>query len=96
MAKGQGGEYEHHVVAARLRVIGAGNLLLSLSDYDDVQTFDMAPLSMLATTRFEPTRLSNIQSQRIRLIGGTQVIDEWFHVSRIVLYAKQVAVEYPQ
>lgn len=97
MAKKQNnqGEVEHHVVAVRLRVVGAGNLLLSLTDYDDIQTENLIPIVMQAATRIEPTRLANLQSQRIRLIGQTTEIDERFDIHRIVIYAKPVAVEYP-
>jgi hypothetical protein len=89
------GEVEHHVVAVRLRVVGAGNLLLSLTDYDDVQTQNLATVAMVASTRIEPTRLANFQSQRIRLIGQTTEIDERFDIHRILIFAKPIAVEYP-
>lgn len=91
-----GGENEWHVVGVRLRVTGAGNLDLRLTDLDNGQIQTLVPLPMQAATRFEPTRLANIQSQRIRLEGSTDVIDETFRISRIVIYAKPVAVEYPQ
>ena len=89
------GEVEHHIVAVRLRVVGAGNLLLSLTDYDDVQTENLVPISMAVSTRIEPTRLANFQSQRIRLIGQTTEIDERFDIHRILIFAKPVATEYP-
>ena len=96
MAKNQGGgEYEHHVVGVRLRVTGSGNLQTALEDLDNVQVQSLANLAMQATTRFEPTRLANFQSQRIRFVLGVTEIDEYFLVRRIILYAKAVAVEYP-
>lgn len=88
-------EAEHHVVSVRMRVVGSGNLQLSLTDYDDVQTENLVSLVMAATTRIEPTRLANFQSQRIRLVGQTTEINEWFDIHRIIIYAKPVAVEYP-
>ena len=90
-----GGENEHHVVATRLRVVGSGNLQLALHDLDDVQVQNLVPLTMAATTRIEPTRLANFQSQRIRLVGQTTEINEWFRIHRIIIFAKPVAVEYP-
>lgn len=90
-----GGENEHHVVGVRLRLTGSGNLQLALTDLDAIQIQTLVPLVMQATTRIEPTRLANFQSQRIRLELGTTEIDEVFHIRRIVIYAKQVAVEYP-
>ena len=95
MAKSSGGEFEHHVVAVRLRVKGAGNLQLALTDLDQVQTQNLVPLAMQATTRIEPMRLANLQSQRIRLEGHTSEIDEKFSINRIIIYAKPVAQEYP-
>lgn len=89
------GEVEHHVVAVRLRVVGAGNLLLSLEDYDAIQSVNLSSLPMTVTARIEPMRLANFQSQRIRLIGQTTEIDERFDIHRILIFAKPVAVEYP-
>lgn len=96
MAKQNSGvEYEHHIVGTRLRVLGEGNLLLSLQDYSDIQTQDLSALAMSTATRFEPTRLANFQSQRTRLIGKITEIEEWFQIDRIIIYAKPVATEYP-
>jgi len=96
VAKSSGGaEFEHHIVGARLRVVGEGNLQLILQDYDNVQVQNLVPLPMHPTNRFEPTRLSNFQSQRTRLVGQVTEIDEWFHIHRIIIYAKPVATEYP-
>lgn len=96
MAKQKGGgEFEHHVVATRLRLTGSGNLNMALTDLDQVQTYNQVAIPMQATTRIEPTRLANIQSQRIRFEFGTTEINEHFHIRRIILFAKAVAVEYP-
>lgn len=93
--RGGSGEYEHHIVSTRMRVVGAGNLLLYLSDLDDIQTETLVPIPMQLTTRFEPLRLANFQSQRIRLIGKVSVINEHFTIQRILLFGKPVAQEYP-
>jgi len=93
--KNQGGENEYHVVGVRMRVQGEGNLQLALTDLDQIQTYNMVDLTMAAATRIEPTRLANFQSQRIRLEGSVEEIDEWFRISRIIIFAKPVAVEYP-
>lgn len=89
------GEYEHHVVGVRLRVVGTGELDLALADLQDVQVQDLVPITMAATTRFEPFRLANLQSQRIRLVGKTTEIDETFIIQRIIIFGKPVAQEYP-
>lgn len=90
-----GGEYEHHIVGVRLRVTGFGNLQLTLSDFDEVQAQQLADIPMQTLTRIEPTRLANFQSQRTRLEGQTTEIDEFFKISRIIIFSKAVAVEYP-
>lgn len=95
MARASGGENEHHIVAVRLRVIGTGNLQLSLTDLDDTRTQDLEDVAMQATTRIEPTKLANFQSQRIRLHGRTTEINEVFRINRIIIFAKPVAIEYP-
>ena len=96
MAKSAGGgENEYHVVATRMRVVGSGNLQLTLTDLDNGQIQPLVDIAMLAATRIEPTRLANFQSQRIRLEGGVTEINEWFKINRIILFAKPVAVEYP-
>ncbi len=89
------GELEHHIVAVRLRVVGTGNLLLSLEDYDAIQTQSLVALPMQASTRIEPMRLANFQSQRTRLIGQVTELDENFDIHRIIIFAKPVATEYP-
>ncbi len=98
MAKSVGGngEYEHHIVGVRSRIIGSGNMDFTLEDYSAIQTQDLEPLVMASATRFEPTVLSNFQSQRTRLIGKVTEINEWFEISKIIIWAKPVAVEYPQ
>lgn len=88
-------EYEYHFVGTRLRVIGSGNLRLAFTDLDNTQMQQLAVLPMQATTRFEPTRLANFQSQRTRLVGTITELSEYFSIGRIIIYAKPVALEYP-
>ncbi len=96
MAKKRGSsEYEYHIVATRMRVLGSGNLRQTLTDLSQVQSSVLQPIVMTQTTRFEPTTLSNFQSQRTRLEIKTTEIDEWFRINRIIIFAKAVAAEYP-
>ena len=95
MAKGALGEVEHHVVAIRLRVTGAGNLQLTLKSLDDILTQQLVDVPMTLTSRIEPLRLANFQSQRIRLRGETTEINEIMAIRKIIFFAKPVAVEYP-
>ena len=93
--KNTGEESEHHVVGVKFRVTGSGSLDLRLEDLSNVQTQDLVSLTMSTATRFEPIRLANFQSQRIRLRVGTDQINEYFNIRRVILFAKPVAVEYP-
>lgn len=93
---GSNGEYDTHLVSVRARVIGSGLMRYTFEDYSAIQTQNLVPLTMATATRFEPTVLSNFQSQRTRLIGKVTDIDEWFEFSRIIIFAKPVAIEYPQ
>lgn len=95
MAKSGGVESEHHVVGVRLRLTGAGNLQHRLSGLDDVLQQTLVPMPMTATARIEPTRLANLQGQRIRYELFTDQLNETFLIRRIIIYAKAVAVEYP-
>lgn len=90
-----GPEFEHHIVGTRWRITGTGNLKISLTDLDNIQTQDLVDLPMQSTTRFEPTRLANFQSQRTRLVGRTTELNEVFRINRIIIFAKPVAMEYP-
>jgi hypothetical protein len=93
--KRAGVEGEHHVVGVRLRVTGSGNLHLKFSDLNDTRSYAMVDLPLSATNRIEPTRLANFQSQRIRLEGSMTELNDWFHIRRVIIYDKMVAVEYP-
>lgn len=88
-------EAEHHVNGVRMRVTGAGNLNLRFVDLGDTRNYQMVDLPLNLNTRVEPTRLGNFQSQRIRLEIKVTEINEHFHIRRIIIFAKAVAVEYP-
>ena len=98
MARGDSGtgEWDTHIVGVRARIIGSGVMRYTLEDYSAIQSQNLATLTMAAATRFEPTVLANFQSQRTRLIGKVTDTGEWFEFSKIIIWAKPVAVEYPQ
>ncbi len=89
------GELIHHVAAVRMRVVGSGNLDMSLKDLDDIHTSTLVPFAMSGTTYIEPTRLSNFKSQRVLLRFGVDTIDEWFRIQRIIIFVKPVETSYP-
>lgn len=90
-----GAEYIHHVTGVRMRLSGTGNLQMSLSGLDDIRTYTMKPLAMSLTPGLEPTRLANFRSQRTRFNITTTEINEYFRISRIVIFAKASATSYP-
>lgn len=98
MAKGASGsgEWDTHIVSVRARIIGSGLMRYTLEDYSAIKTTNLVPLTLAAATNREPTSLVNFQSQRTRLIGSVQDINEWFEISRIIVFAKPVAIEFPQ
>jgi len=96
VAKSQAsGEWEYHIVGVRHNVVGSGNLQLSVESLRGVNSLNLLDLPMTNPNDYEPIRLANFQSQRIRLIGQVDASGEWFEIRRIVMYIKQVAIERP-
>lgn len=85
----------NHFGAVRLRVTGSGSLQMRLLSLDEVKTSTLVPLTMSTTTNREPVRLSNFNEQRAALEIKTTSIDEIFIISKIVIFTKPVAVEFP-
>lgn len=84
-----------HYTSVRMRIIGSGNLDMTMFSQDDIFSSDLVPFTMTATTNIRPTRLMNFQHQRAYLRGSTNQIGEWFKINKIVIYAKEVFVDYP-
>lgn len=93
--KSFGGEILHSN-AVRFRVVGSGTLVASLKSLDDVLSGEVVPVTMEATAYKEPTQLADFESQRISLEFGVEEIDEYFTISRIIIFVKPVATEYPR
>lgn len=62
---------------------------------DEVVNQDLLSITMQATTNREPFRLANFSQQRIRLELKTTEIDETFRITKIILFVKPLAAEYP-
>jgi hypothetical protein len=84
-----------HYTSVRMRIIGSGQLDMTMYSQDDIYSSDLVPFTMRATTNIRPTRLMNFQHQRAYLKGSTNVLGEWFSINKIVIYAKEVFVDYP-
>lgn len=84
-----------HYASVRMRIVGSGQLDMTMHSQDDVYTQPLAPFNMQSTTNIRPTRLMNFQHQKASLKGSVNVLDEWFRINKIVIYAKEVFSDYP-
>ncbi len=89
------GENITHFTGVRMRVTGVGELEMTLLSLDDVKAQQLLPFTMSSATNREPLRLSNFNEQRCYLHLGTDVIDEYFRINRIILFAKEIYTSYP-
>ena len=88
-------ELVNHFGAVRLRVSGSGNLRLRLLSLDEVKTQTLVPIVMSDPAYIEPTRLSNFTQQRASLEISTTMINEYFLISKIIIFTKPVATSFP-
>lgn len=80
-----------------MRALGSGNLLTDTHSLDDASNSSVLPdIPLQAATNREPTILANFIDQRIQLEIRTEEIDEWFEISKIVMFIKPIAESYPQ
>lgn len=97
ISQGSGGENLVHIGAVRFRIAGVGNLNMTLYTLQEEKSVtNPNPLVMSTLTRIEPSKLFNMTSQRMKLRIQTTVINEFFRVNRIVVFAKPVFTDYPR
>lgn len=90
------GESINHYTGIRIRVTGTGTLRTSFNSLNEIDTYTLPPLTLVATNRVEPTRLGNMMTQRCMLRGETTDFGDNFVITRIVILIKpQVFSEYP-
>lgn len=93
---GSAGENVTHFNGVRMRVLGSGSLEMTISSLDEITSFELLPFTLAASTNIEPTRLCNFMSQRGQLeVSTSNVIDEWFQIDRLILFAKTVYKSLP-
>lgn len=84
------GEYFNHYHIIRASVLGGGILrpsLLSLPDRDDVQQEYILPTVDLDTLGRRPSNtLCNVKEYAVQLEMKTTDIDEYFMITRIIIY----------
>jgi hypothetical protein len=84
-----------HYTSVRMRIKGVGQLDMTMFSQDEIYSSDLVPFTMQAATNIRPTRLMNFQHQRAYLRGSTNVMGEFFKINKIVIYAKEVFLDYP-
>lgn len=89
------GENITHFGAIRMRVVGTGQLLMTLQSLDDVETEPLLPITLQATTNREITRLCNFSQQRSFLRLETININERVRINRIIVFVKEIYTSYP-
>lgn len=95
------GESVNHFNAIRMRVLGAGNLIVKLNSLPDnngnaINTLTLNSVVMSNSTAIQPTVLSNFIEQRAQLELKTTELNEVFKITRIVVFARPIASSYPQ
>ena len=93
---GSGGENINHFTGVRMRVVGTGDLQMTLFSQDSVRSQTLVSFTMATVARVSPFRLVNFVEQRAQLEGKTTAIDETFRINRIILYLKPIFTMEPQ
>lgn len=85
-----------HVGSVRLRTTGSGDLELLLRSLQNVNYNQLADYVLSNPSDREKVILSNFINQRGQLEFRTTLIDEWFIVSKVVIFVKTIWTGYPQ
>lgn len=85
-----------HFNAVRMRVVGEGTLRTTMRSLDDVNNATLPTITLASLTNREPTILANFRDQRAQVEVKMTGINEYFNISRIIVYHKQLASGYPQ
>ena len=85
-----------HFGGLRLRVVGSGNLEVSIATLEDVIVKTNSPIVLAEPNRIEPYRILNFTTQRASIKLQTVNENEWFKINQLVVYARPVFQNYPQ
>lgn len=94
-SSGSSGEQISHINMVRLRVTGQGALKLALLSLQDVNRQQLYDIPLSPRTAIQPRTLANFKEQRAKLEIGTNTINDYFRITRIILYSKYFASEFP-
>ena len=79
-----------HFGGVRIRVTGAGNLVMTFQNLDTTVTQPITPLVMSTAPGAEPFTLSNYIAQRAFLRIETLNLNETFRINRVIVYVKPI------
>lgn len=91
-----GGQYINHFGQVRIRVTGTGVMEAKLLSLDDVDTKQLADITLPSTTSRYVNQLVNFETQKARLDLRTTEFGATFFVRQIIFYIKPVGTNYPQ
>lgn len=95
VSQGSSGENISHFTGIRMRVLGSGQLDMTLYSLSEVESQELVPFTMANPNSREPFRLCNFNQQRCTLRIGTDAIDEQFTITRVIIFAKQIWTSFP-
>ena len=85
-----------HFNATRIRVVGEGNLKQAFYGFDDINSEELNESTLTSTAGPELSTLANFRDQHGQLEVSVDTIDEWFTISKLTIFVKQLASGYPQ
>ena len=90
------GNYRHHCVGVRYRVVGSGQFQSTLTSLDDVYSQSLTDLTLVGNAERYPNLLANFIQQRYKLEFSIYGVGTFFTLNSITFYDKPVATGYPQ
>lgn len=90
-----GSEAISHFAAIRVIVTGSGSLKMSIYSMDDIRSKQLVPFALKNVIRVVPTRLVNFLEQRALFEFKTTNMDEYFKITKIIVFTKEVYMSHP-
>ena len=92
---GEDNESVDHFALLRLRARGSGNLLITLYGEDEVLSLSPTPLVLTALPGKSISRKINFVNERCSIKLEVNSADDWFNISRLILFANEQFLERP-
>jgi hypothetical protein len=94
VAKQSAGEILHFSMV-RMRVIGSGNLRLTIMPLDGIASEILSPLALSSATSAEKDVLTSVRSQYAQIEVKTTHLNDKFTISRLRILVKPSMASYP-